>query len=437
VASSVSGSSEHVAALLDAIRAGCSATLELVEARFGGTKTIAPRPDLLADTMAAFANARGGSVICGVDADSHEIVGVPIRRLDDVEAVVLDACDSTVPNLMPHIERMMLPSTLGDRRAVIKVDVDRSLFVHESPGGYFYRVGSSKRKMTPDYRARLFQQRSQSRIIRFDEQVVPEAVLEDLDPDLWGRFRTGRSTDEPSDFLLKLALARRDEDGTVRPSVAGVLMATREPSKWLPNAYVQAVAYRGTEPRPDSDGGMYQLDAMDITGPLDQQVLAACQFVRKNMRVGASKEVGRTDLPQYHLGAVFEAIVNAVAHRDYSIYGSKIRLRQFSDRLEIYSPGALTNTMEISALPHRQSARNEALTSLLARCRVPENHDWLPTTRATLMDRRGEGVGIILAESERLSGKRPLYELIDESELRLTIFAANGEGFDGQATHGA
>lgn len=421
---SLASGSESLASLLGAIRLGRSTALELVEPQFLALAATTTRDDTLADDLAAFANAKGGTVVCGVDRDSLEIVGIPIDCLDSVEATIVAACDSVVPPLMPHIERMMLPSTLGDRRAVIKIDVARSLFVHESPSGYFYRVGSSKRKMAPDYLARLFQQRSQSRIIRFDEQVVPRVTLEDLEPKLWQRFRTERSTDDRDELLTKLAMARRDEDGVVRPSVAGVLLGTSEPQRWLSNAYIQAVAYRGTEARPDSDGGLYQLDAMDITGPLDQQVLDACRFVRRNMRVSASKGVGREDIPQYHLGAVFEALVNAVAHRDYAIYGSKIRLRMFADRLELYSPGSLTNTMELSALPLRQAARNEAITSLLARCRIPQDHEWLPSTRASLMDRRGEGVGIILAESEKLSGRKPLYELIDEAELRLTIHAA-------------
>ncbi len=120
---------------------------------------------------------------------------------------------------------------------------------------------------------------------RFDEQFVPRVSLDDLTPGLWERFRTERSTDDREELLTKLAMARRDEDGTPRPSVAGVLLGCHEPQRWLPDAYIQAVAYRGTEPCAYSDRGLYQLDAMDITGPLDQQVFDACRFVRRNMRV--------------------------------------------------------------------------------------------------------------------------------------------------------
>ena len=140
--------------------------------------------------------------------------------------------------------------------------------------------------------------------------------------------------------------------------------------------------------------------------------------------MGAQKQEGRSDIPQYDLTAVFETIVNAVAHRDYSMHGARIRLRLFTDRLELYSPGALANTMTVETLLYRQASRNESITSLLAKCPVPSAISGIETPRVTLMDRRGEGVAIILEQSERLSGQRPVYELPDESELRLTIFAA-------------
>jgi predicted HTH transcriptional regulator len=122
---------------------------------------------------------------------------------------------------------------------------------------------------------------------------------------------------------------------------------------------------------------------------------------------------------------VFEAVTNAVAHRDYSMAGAKVRLRLFDDRLELYSPGMLPNTMTPESLPFRQAARNEALTSLLARC--PIDDDTLAVHRQHIMDKRGEGVSIILETSERLAGRRPEYRLNDDSELMLVIYGARME----------
>jgi len=412
--------------LLDRIRLGEDSLLECKEMVFAGDKVKGPRRDDIADELAAFANAHGGVFVFGVDDRTHAVTGIPQDRLDLAELFVGEVVQDLVkPPLLPRIERVELVDADGQPRAVVKVDVPRSLFVHGTPGGHFHRVGSSKRRMDTEYLIRLGQQRSQARLIRFDEQVMPDVSLSDLDAELVDRFRSPLTRDDRDTLLRKLGMAREDDRGDLRPSVAGVLLGAPNPENWLRQGFIQAVAYRGEGVPGVSDTPGYQLDAQDITGPLDAQVAMACRFVGRNMRVGATKTIGRQDVPQYDMAAVFEALVNAVAHRDYSIYGAKIRLRIFANRLEIYSPGALANTMTVDSLAVRQASRNETITSLLAKCPVPEDIGGLETQRSTLMDRRGEGVAIILERSEELSGKRPVYELPDESELKLTIFAAD------------
>jgi len=299
----------------------------------------------------------------------------------------------------------------------VRIDVPRSLFVHKSPNGYFRRIGSSKREMKPDVLARLFQQRRQARLIRFDEQIVPETAVDNLDPRLWSRFKTVVSPKNDAEFLEKMKLISRDGDGTMRATVGGLLMACDAPEAFLSSAFIQAVCYKGSE-----RNASYQLDAKDIGGPLDAQIREACKFVERNMRVFAIKAPNRIEIPQFSMNAVFEAVVNAVAHRDYSVYGSKIRIHQFSDRLEIFSPGTIPNSMTIESISERQSARNELISSLLARCPMNVNVDG--SQRNFIMDKRGEGVPIIICESEKISGRKPEYFLIDDAELRLTIFAA-------------
>lgn len=258
-------------------------------------------------------------------------------------------------------------------------------------------------------------------MIRFDEQPVPGATINNLNPKLWNRFRTTISPKDDLEFLEKMKLIVKDEDGVTRPTVSGILMACDEPESYMNSAYIQAVCYRGTE-----RNGAYQLDAKDITGPLDIQIRDACKFVDRNMRVYAIKAPNRIETPQFSLNAVFEAVVNALSHRDYAVHGSKIRLHQFADRLEIFSPGSIPNTMTVESLSERQSARNELITSLLARC--PMNIDVIGSQRNYIMDKRGEGVPIILTESKTLSGKMPVYRLFDDAELMLTIFAAEPPG---------
>jgi len=353
-----------------------------------------------------------------VDDQSKRIEGIPRDKLDVVEAWLREICNDLIePPLDCVIRKLPITTEDGTDKVIVRVDVPRSLFVHQSPGGYFRRIGSSRRRMKPEALARLFQQRSQVRFIRFDEQTVPNATIHDLDPQLWKRFRTVVSPTDDQEFLEKVKLIALDEDGVLRPTVGGVLMACDAPESWMSNAFVQAVCYRGTGRNAD-----FQLDAKDITGALDVQIQEACKFVERNMRIYAIKAPNRIETPQFSTNAVFEAIVNAVVHRDYSIYGSKIRLHLFADRLEIFSPGDIPNTMTVDSLSERQSARNELLSSLLARC--PMNVNAFGSQRSFIMDKRGEGVPIIITESEKLSGRKPEYRLLDDAELQLTIFAA-------------
>ncbi|MDR0764606.1 MAG: putative DNA binding domain-containing protein [Synergistaceae bacterium] len=407
--------------LLRQIRLGEDSSLELKDLRYKGNRVAEPRRDDIADEFAAMANSAAGVFVFGVDDKSKTIAGIPVDKLEAVETWVREICnDSINPPLFCRIRKIPLINGGGEERCIVRVDIPRSIFVHKSPHGYFNRTGSSKREMEPDVLARLFQQRSQSRLIRFDEQVVPSVSKNTLDRNLWEKFRTPLSPSGDEEFLCKMKLLSQNEDGEVFPTVSGILMASEKPREYLANAFIQAVAYRGTE-----RNAAYQLDARDIVGPLDAQIAAAYRFVKKNMRVYAVKNPARREIPQFSMNAVFEALVNAAAHRDYSIQSSKIRVHLFADRLEIFSPGTITNTMTLDSLPLRQSARNELLTSLLARC--PLNIESYTGNREFIMDKRGEGVPIILVESKKLSGLRPEYRLIDDAELMLTIYAANPE----------
>lgn len=409
---------ENISDLLKQIALGEDSVLELKTVEFNGKKVVGPHKDGMADELAAMANTASGIIVLGVDDKSRDVRGIPPEKLDLVEGWLRSICnDSIDPPLDCVIRKLFAPDQQGGEKTILRIDVPRSLFVHKSPNGYFRRIGSSKREMKPDVLARLFQQRSQARLIRFDEQTVPGTSLNDLDSKLWKRFRTVISSKSDLEFLEKMKLISMDEGGSMQATVSGILMASDAPESFMASAFIQAVCYRGTE-----RNAAYQLDAKDITGPLDVQIRDACRFVERNMRVFAIKAPNRIETPQFSMNAVFEAVVNAVAHRDYSIYGSKIRLHLFSDRLEIFSPGAIPNTMTIESISERQSARNELISSLLARC--PMNVNAIGSQRNFIMDKRGEGVPIIITESEKLSGRKPVYRLLDDSELMLTIFAA-------------
>ena len=409
--------------LLEKIRLGEDTSLALKTVRFRGERVEEPQRDDLADELAAIANTHDGVLVLGVDDRTRDIAGIPVERLEAVERYVYEICnDRIVPPVPFRAFCLRLPDGAGVLRAVLKVEVPRSLFVHSSAGRYFFRQGSSKREMQPEYLGRLFQQRSQARLIRFEEQPAPQSGIGDLSEELWADYTT--RSDEPADVvLLKRSLLTKEESGIVRASVAGILLCCKAPERFLPNAYIEAVRYRGK--RQDSN---YQIDAQRIRGPLPRQIEGAMVFLRRNQTIAAVKTPHRVERPQFSERAVFEAVVNAAAHRDYSVFASKIRFFMFDDRLEIYSPGSLPNTVSIDNIALRQATRNELITSLLAETRVAETVG--DVGRGFYMEKRGDGVPIILRESEKLSGKKPVYRLIDDAELLLTIYSANMERED-------
>ena len=390
--------------LIEKIHLGEDSTIEF--------KRELPRRDSLADEIAAFANARGGVILIGVD-DHGNVVGLHQQNLNQAEKTVVEICrDSIEPHVPTFAEKLLL-----DGQDLLKIDIPRSLFVHKSPGGYLARQGSSKQVMPKEYLARLLQSRSRVGIISPDRRSVPDSTRNTLRQDLYQRFIPQKASGhEVEDLLLKRDLLVI-EGSELRASVAGLLMCHDRPDDYLYNSFIQAVFYRGKV-----KDANYQIDAKDFRGPLDRQVMDAYKFVERYNQVSARKDIGRTEQSQYSMRAVFEALVNAVVHRDYSKTVSKIRLFMFADRLELSSPGALANTLTVEQLRYGQATRNELLARLLSEITV-EDIVGRHVARRYFLERRGEGVGIILDESTALSGRVPVYEQIDET-LHLTIFAA-------------
>ncbi len=382
---------------------------EFKEVRFGKHGVIDPNAEDMAGELVAFANADGGVVFLGVD-DSGVVRGIPEDRAATVEQWVVNiATNNCEPPLRPLIRRESLPRADGSDGLVLLVEVRRGLYLHRTSGGrYYVRIGSTKRDLTPQELARILQQRGRAFV--FDEQAVPSATGDGLDRPSVERF-FGPSPGIPwADLLRNTRVVVRDDDGIERPSVAGLLAFGRAPQEHLASAYIEAAVYRAG--RLTSDDLVH---SQRIDGRVDEQIDEATAFVERFMLRPARKPAGREDFPQYDLGAVHEAVVNAVAHRDYSISGSKIRLFLFADRLELYSPGSLPNTVTIENMPFRVFTRNQLLVIFLSKIKSRR-------TGRAFLESRGEGVRRILEASESHSGRRPVYDLFGE-ELRLTIWA--------------
>lgn len=405
------------------VRLGEDSTLELKEVRLQGDRVVAPRRDDVANECAAFANADGGRLVLGASDDRTPQSFSP-AQLDVLMQWVSTVSDSMQPRL--DYQAYRVPTPAGDGGVVV-VEIPAGDTVYRSPGGYYRRRGDTARQMSSDEIRRLLQSRGQSDAAATDTQIVRDTGINTLRPELWRRYASSRANEPPEIALSKLKFLKADRQGTLRATIGGVLLGSDDPTAWLPNAYIQAVCYAG-----DRMDGNRQLDAQDLRGPLDRQIGDALRFVMRNRRVAARKDPARSDVPQYSDRAVFEAVVNAVVHRDYGVSGSHIRLFMFDDRLELYSPGGLCNSMTTDDLRTSQFTRNELLASRLGQCLVGE----IPGAggRQYFIERRGEGIAVIEDETFSLAGERPTFALIGERELKLTLPAARPPVPDGIAT---
>ena len=403
------------------LRLGEDSGWEFKQIEFSGDRLTSPRREDLADEMAAFANANGGVLLCGV-SDGGRLRGMSPEQMAALDRLLVEVgTDAVEPSLRINVHHREL-----DGKAIVLVDVSRGDSVHERAGRAFIRVGATKRRLGGDERLRLAQRRAQSRYLWFDRQVVPQTGFHTLSERLWEPLLSAAGADDPRRALMNLRLLASDEAGVDRATVAGVLLCTNSPQEWLPQATIVATSYRG------KDRASGQLDTQEIEGPLPVQIADAVKFVVRNMRVSARKTPSREDAPQYSRTAVFEAVVNAVVHRDYSMSSRRTRLSMFKDRLEIDSPGQLLNGMTIDGMDSSQATRNEVLASVFGRIPVGD----VPGSRHRryVMERRGDGVSIIRKETRETAGIEPEYRVIDESSLVLAIPAARLELTPSDAT---
>jgi len=297
-------------------------------------------PDSFLRTVIAFANTAGGQIIFGVEDRTHHVRGIS-DALELEEQIANMISDTISPRLLPDIEILSFRDT-----QVVVVEVypspNRPHFLTRAgpEEGVFVRVGSTNRRADAELIAEF---KRFSRGESFDEQPMPELDPEDIDfrvaSEFFAEFRKLKRPDLKS---LRLITTYQGRDV---PTVGGVLLFGRNRLEHFPDAWIQAGRFEG-------DNRAKILDHIQLKMPLIEAIEAAIGFIEKHTMQGI--EIGsvrrRTDwsLPP---AAVREAVINAVAHADYSQSGTPIRIALYDDRLEVENPGLLPLGLSLEDLP--------------------------------------------------------------------------------------
>ncbi|MDE0198355.1 MAG: putative DNA binding domain-containing protein [Caldilineaceae bacterium] len=352
----------------------------LIQGEPGPRHAFLPRlnPDSLAETLVAFANGEGGTVVLGVDANGSrgdQLVG------DDVEGALRAALALCRPPMRTEWQEEETQSG-----PVIMLRVDRSSELHIlSDGRALVRRGSENRPLSPLELELLVGNRVMG---EFETDVLPGSAREDLDEDVIEEYLERRQQRNPHGALLpKNRLLQQigaiDSDGN--PTVSGMLLFGKEPQLFLPHSRAVFVkfddspaAFRTDErarlaKSAGSEASVYLASEAgsfgygrreEITGPIARIVERGWRVIWEEMgKKAVVKGLQREDQTEYPPFAVREALVNAVCHRDYRLRGSSVEIHMRPDSLEIISPGGLPAYITIENIVEEHYSRNPRLVN--------------------------------------------------------------------------
>ncbi len=280
-------------------------------------------------TLVAFANTAGGTLVLGCE-DDGTVVG--LLNAADTEARLASAInDGIQPALMPDLRVVH-----HEDKALLSVRVAHLPgpfhTVRDGPmEGIFVRLGASNRPADASQRAELVRL---ALAIAFDRQPCLGTTERDLDLDAARRAFAERGRELHQAKLQGLGLLVRHGELLLPSNGAMILFGCEAPRlAHFPNSELRCARFLGTDKTEF-------LDRYDVEGtPLDALRLVPA-FVRRNTRMsGRVRGMLRHDLPEYPVQALREGLVNAIAHCDYTLKGSQIRVAIYSDRLEFENPG--------------------------------------------------------------------------------------------------
>lgn len=350
------------------------------------------------DTLSSFSNQNeGGYIIFGVDENKDfEVVGTYKNDIQDLQHRISEACKQMEPEV-----RAVVSSAEIDGKTVVVAEIPgvglakRPVFYKGSGimNGSYLRVGDADEPMN-EYE--IYRYEAYRRHIRDDIRTVPNTDFNFLNTELVQQYllalklnRTNIQSMSDDDILDMMSIRR---DGL--PTLAAIMSFSKYPQATFPQFCITAVLVPGVKMGEITNDGKRFLDNKRIEGTIKEMADAAVNFVAMNMKqqVKFDTKGKRIDVAEYPLEAVREIILNALVHRDYSVYteGIPVRVEMYKDRLEISNPGGLFGMVTVDTLGRMESdTRNHTLISILELMRVVENRfSGVPTIRR-LMEEAG------------------------------------------------
>jgi len=310
-----------------------------------------PGAEALAETIAAFANADGGTILVGVGTAGTVLEEIEPEHL---EALLLRAQTMCRPPVRTEWQQLQIK-----HGTAVAISVPHSPELHSLiDGRVLLRSGGRNRPLTGSEVRHLASAKGTG---DYEKEPVPGATLADLDEGIVAEYAErrrlrGARGEKLGGTELLLESGAMGAEGN--PTVAGILLFGRNPQRLLPQSSTVLVHFAGTEPH-GRDGLPGYTRREEISGSLHQVVEGLWDVIWEEMRhESVISSLKREERPEYPPFAVREAIVNAVAHRNYRLSGRRVEVRMFDDRMEIISPGGLPGHITLDNIVEEHFSRN-------------------------------------------------------------------------------
>lgn len=345
-------------------------------------------PKKLYDTLSSFSNQDDGGIIVFGLSEKDDFAVLGVYDVQDLQKKVTEQCQEMEPMVRALFSVCEIDGKMVVSAEIPGTDISERPVFYKGAGrmrGSYIRVGESDEPMSEYeiYSYEAFRKR-----IRDDIRVVSNAKLSLFDTEKLNEYISAVKSER-----INLANNVSDEeimelmgitvDGV--PTLAGVMTFSKYPQGYFPQLCITAVCIPGLEMGDTDDEQVRFTDNRRITGPISEMLSEAVEFVRRNSRYKTiiDRDGKRIDKEEYPIKAVREAVLNALVHRDYSIYTENIpiRIEMYSDRMEIISSGGLYGRITIDSLGKvRPDTRNAALANMLEILHITENrYSGIPT----------------------------------------------------------
>lgn len=320
----------------------------------------------IAPIISAFANAEGGTIVIGVDEKQRFIEGVDSVGAQKVNEFVLSPKDCCKP--MPEYKEEFLDvkNVKGekDRLLLLHIFSNPDQVIRTNNDSTYLRIGDRTKELKGEDLRNLEYSKG---LRHYEDECSFDATIEDLDADLLDTYREKlQASDIPYWQILKSRGFVKKKNDQECLTNGAVLLFARDIQRFYPNSRVRFIRYDGTSAKTGTQ--MNIVRDYNIELPLLRILEKTREFIGLQLRefIALNPQTGRFQVvPEYPEFAWTEGIVNAVAHREYSMSGSYIRVSMFDDRLEIESPGKLPSMVTVDNIKETRYSRNPRIARVL------------------------------------------------------------------------